>query len=139
MDESRHVASGITVGIGILFVQDVHDIQGKVVGIPGFVEDRFPQPYRRVVAVTPHHVADVAVHALCEDRLLIPELPSRCVDNHEEPQLVAGIHKGGVLRIVGVADDPQAGIAQLLGVAPVQAVGESVADDGKILVVVGAD
>ena len=40
---------------------------------------------------------------------------------------------------MGIADDAHPGIAQLLGVAPVQAVGERIAYHGKVLMPVGAD
>lgn len=40
---------------------------------------------------------------------------------------------------MGVTDGFEAGVAQFFGIAPVQAVGQGVADDGKVLMAVGSD
>ncbi len=53
------VACSVAIGVGILLVDDVLYCFGKICRIPSFVQYRFPQPYRWVVAVATHHVANV--------------------------------------------------------------------------------
>lgn len=58
-----------------------------------------------MIAITPYQVADIAIDTLCKFGGVIPELPSRSVDDDEQAQFVAGVHKGGVLRAVSIPDD----------------------------------
>ena len=135
----RDVASGIAVGIGIFFFYNLRHAARKVGGIPSLVQDRLPQPDGGMVTVAAHHVSDVVVDALGKHRLVAPKLPAGRIDDDKETQFVARIHKSGILRIMGVSDDAQTRVAQFLGVAPMQAVGQGVAYHGKVLVAIGTD
>ena len=117
----------------------VKDIAGKRFRIPRLVQNRLPHNHTGTVAVAAHHVPHIAVYALFENRLLVPELPPRGVHNHKQSQLVTSIHKGRVLRIVGVADNLHAGRLEFYGIAPVQVVREGIADNGIVLMAVAAD
>ena len=92
-----------------------------------------------MIAVAAHDIADIAIHALRKFGRIIPELPAGRIDDHEQAQLVAGIHKGRVLRTVGVTDNLHPGLLQLLGIPPMDAVSDRVSDDSKILVAVRTD
>ena len=76
-----------------------------------------------MVAVAADDTAGILMHLLCKLRIFVPVLPTRCRYNDEESQLVAGIHEGGILRIVGSTDDGKAEVAESLGVAPLLRVG----------------
>ena len=112
---------------------------GGLGGIVGLVEDGFPHQEAGAGAVAAHHRADVIEHAHAEKGLFVPELPAGGVLDDEEPHLVAGIHEGGVLQVVGVADEGEAGFAELHGIAVVEEVAEGVAHEGEVLVAVGSD
>lgn len=92
-----------------------------------------------MVAVAAYEVTGVIENALGKLWRVVPELPPRDVVEHKKAQFIAGIHKGWVLRTVGVADDFKSSIAQLFGIAPVQTVGHGISHYGKILVAVGTD
>ena len=132
--------AGAEVGAQIgLLLDGLDPLLGGLPGIPRFVEDGLPEEEAGAGAVAADHGADVVEDAPAEERLGVPELPAGRVDDDEEPHLVAGVHEGGVLRVVGVAHEGEAGLAQLDGVAVVQQVAHRVADEGEVLVAVGAD
>ena len=96
-----------------------------------------PEPHRWVVAVTTHKVAYVAIDALLETRVfLVPELPARYIVDYKETELIASVHKCGVLWAVGITDHLQPDVAQLFGIAPMCRVGYGVAHDCKVLMAV---
>lgn len=64
-----------------------------------------------MVAIAAYEVTGVAENALGKLWCVVPELPPRNVVEHKKAQFIAGIHKGGVLRTVGVTDDFKSGIA----------------------------
>ena len=85
-----------------------------------------------MVAMNTYHVAYIRIDAFGKYRFVVPELPSRHFYQCEQAQFVACVHKGRVDDVV-CTDHLQAGIAQLFGIAPLQRVGECVAQYGKIL------
>ena len=92
-----------------------------------------------MVTVATYQVTDIAVYPLGEFGSVVPELPARCIDDHEQTQFVAGIHKSRILRTVGVADHFHSDVLQLFGIAPVDAVRYGITHHGKVLMAVSAD
>ena len=80
---SRCITGGIAVWIRIFLVHDALHLLGKIVRIPGLVEDRLPKPYARAVAVASDDVSDVVIHEVGKARFRIPKLPSRSVFYYE--------------------------------------------------------
>ena len=91
-----------------------------------------------MVAVATDDVAGILMYHLAPFGILIPELPTGCGYDDKESQLVAGIHKRRVLRIVGCADDGHAGILQTLHIAPLLRVGNGITHIGEVLMTVAA-
>ena len=135
----RSITGCIAVWIWIFLVYDTLHLLGKIVRIPGLVEDRFPKPYARTVSVSSYNVSDIIIHIVGEARFRIPELPSRGIFDHKQSQFITSIHKGRVLRIMSISDDTQSGIFQFLGISPMQTVRQGIADNGKILVAIGSN
>ena len=92
-----------------------------------------------MVAVATDDVACVLVYHLAPLGVFVPVLPSRRGHDDEEPQLVACIHEGGVLRVVGGADDGHAGLTQAQGIAPLLGIGKGIAHVGKVLMAIAAN
>ena len=130
------IACGVAIRVRVFLFHRVLGFLREVSGIVCFIQYRLPQPYTRVVSVPAHHLADVVIDSLGEYGVVVPELPSRNVVNDEKSQLVASIHKGGILWAVGVADDFQTGIPEFLRIFPMEAVGDSVSDNSEILMAV---
>ena len=107
-----------TSRIGIFFFGNLKSLQGKIERIAGFIQDGFPHQYGRVITVTTNHFAGILMNQLPEFRIFVPVLPSRSSDNHEQAELVTGIHKGRVLGIVGYPNNGTSGITQTFGVTP---------------------
>ncbi|KAF5047262.1 hypothetical protein DSECCO2_462200 [anaerobic digester metagenome] len=97
---------------------NIPGIPGKVFRIPGFIQYRLPHQHTGVVAVALDHVPDILIDALFKYRIFIPELPAGRVNNDEQAQFVAGVHKGRILRIVGITDHLQPGITELFCIPP---------------------
>ena len=135
----RSITGCIAVWIWVFLVYYPLHFLGKIVRIPGFVEDRFPKPYARTISVSSYDVSDIAIYIVGEARFRIPELPSRGIFDYKQSQFITSIHKGRVLRIMGISDDTQSSILQFLGISPMQTVRQSIADYGKILVAIGTD
>ena len=133
------VTSAITIRIRIFGIHDITGVLGEISRIPSLVQDRFPQPDRRVVAVAAHDIADIAIHTLCKFGRVIPELPAGRIDDHEQAQLIAGVHKSRILRTVSITDDLHPDIFQFLGIPPMNTICDSVSDNRKILVAVSSD
>ena len=133
------VTSAVAIGIRIFSVHDITSVLGKVCRIPGLVQNRLPQPDRRVVAITTYDIADITIHALRKFGRIIPELPAGRIDDHEQTQFVTGIHESRVLRAVGVTDNLHPCLFQFFGIPPMYAVCDSVSDNRKVLVAVGSD
>ena len=77
------IASAITIGIWIFCLYNVMCVPGEICRIPCLVQDRFPHPYARMIAVSTNQVTDIAVYPLCKDRGIIPELPARGIDDYK--------------------------------------------------------
>ena len=107
-----------TSRIGIFFFGNLKSFQGKIERIAGFIQDGFPHQYGRVITVTANHFAGILMNQLPEFRVFVPVLPSWSSDNHEQAELVTGIHKGWVLGIVGYTNNGASGITQTFGVTP---------------------
>ena len=123
--------AGTEVGAEVGLLLDGRDPGlGGVVGVVGLVEDGLPEEEAGAGTVAADHRADVVKDALTENGLTVPELPAGGVGDDEEAHLVAGVHEGGVLEVVGVTDEGEAGLAELDGVAVVEQVAHGVADEG---------
>ena len=133
------VATRVAVRIRILLTDDVLCPFGKVGRIPCFVQDRFPQPHARMVAVTTYHLTDIIIYTFGKDGSLVPELPPRCVDDDKQAEFVTGIHKGGILRAMGIADNLESGITQLLGITPMKSIRDCISHNGIVLMTIGTD
>ncbi len=92
-----------------------------------------------MIAVAPHKISDIRIDPFPKFGRVIPELPSGSVVNHKKPKLVASIHKGGVLRTMGVSNHIHACFFQFYGIATVSAVAQGVPDQGMVLMPVGTN
>ena len=107
-----HIGSGNgAVRVGILVLGNLQGLEGELLWIARLIEDGLPHEYAGVVTVAADNGAGVLVYFFIPARLFVPVLPTWGSHDDEEAQLVAGIHKGGVLRIVGSTDDGEARIA----------------------------
>ena len=122
--------------VGILLTRHLQRLQGEVLRITGLVQDGFPHQHTGMVAVATDDIAGVLMHHLRPLRVLVPELPARRRYDDEESQLVAGVHKRRILRIVSRTDDGHTRILQALGIAPLLRVGQGIAHISKILMTV---
>ena len=113
------VASGYAIRIGILFTTNLQRPFGKRFGIMGFVENRFPEEQRSMVAMDAYHIANIRIDTLGKYRFLVPELPSRYFDQSKQTQFVACIHKSRINDIMGT-DNLQTRVTQFLGIPPLQ-------------------
>ena len=127
-----------TTGPGVFLAGNLQGLQRKVLRIAGLVKDGLPHEYTGVVAVATDDVAGVLMYHLAPLGVFVPELPTRGRNDDEEPQLVAGIHKRWVLRIVGRADDGHASLLQTHDIAPLLGVGQGIAHVGEVLMTVAA-
>ena len=41
-------------------------------------------PHTRMIAVTANHITDITIYSLGKNRFIIPELPSRSIDNNKD-------------------------------------------------------
>ena len=128
------ITSCIAIRIRILFHHDVFHVLCKIRRIPRLIQNRLPHPYGRVIPIPTHHIANIRINPLRKFRSLIPELPSRSIDYYEKPQFITSIHKGGILRIMGISDHFQSGIPQFLCIPPMHAIRQCIAHNRKILV-----
>ena len=133
------VTSAIAIRIRIFGIYDITSVLGKISRIPSLVQDRFPQPDTGMIAIATHDIADIAIHALRKFGRVIPELPTGCIDNHKQTQLVTGIHESRVLRTVGVTDNLHPYFFQFFGIPPMNTVCDSVSDNRKVLVAVSSN
>ena len=91
-----------------------------------------------MVSVAADDIACVLMNHLAPLGILVPILPSRCGHDDEEAQLVAGVHKRGILWVVSCTDNGHAGIAQAFGIAPLLGVRQGIAHIGKVLMAIAA-
>ena len=132
------ITSAVTIWIRILYFYYIMCIPGKVGRVPGFVQDWFPHPYAGMVAVPSNHIPDVAVYPLRKDRGIVPELPTRCIDNYKQSKFIASIHESRVLRAMCITNYFHPCISQLFGIAPVNAVWYCIAHYREVLMAVSS-
>ena len=119
---SGKVAGTIAGRVWVFLMYYVLYLFCEIIGIPCFVQNRFPKPYRWAIAVSAYHVAYVAIHIVCELWLVVPKLPAGCVYNNKQAQFITGIHERRVLWIMCVSYYAQSCIAKFFCVTPMQTV-----------------
>ena len=92
-----------------------------------------------MVAIAPDKIADIRKHTPSEFGGIVPELPSGSIIDHQQPKLVAGIHKCRILRAVSIAYHIQACILELQCITPVGAVADGISNKSVILMAVCPD
>ena len=110
----------------------------EVVIVDGFVDAHAPQDDRGVVPVAPDHAGDI-IHGRILPRLIADVLPPRNLFEHQQARLVAGVQKGGRLRVVrGAHNVALQFLAQHQGVARLHPRRHGAAGVGERLVAVQA-
>src|ERR1700691_4106925 len=102
----------------------------------GFVQRRLPDHHRGVIPVPADHLACILAGALFE-YVVSDKLPARIRDNGEDAQLVARVHKTGVLWIVASIGG-EAGFAQFVSVAIVRGGWQRIAHVRMVLMPISA-
>ena len=74
-------------------------------GVIGLVEAGFPEHHARVVAIPVNQIAAFLEGVVLESGGIIVILPAGDAVHHQHAQLIAGIVEGGIVRIVGAADE----------------------------------
>ena len=133
------VATRITIRVRIFLIDQFTGLLGKIIRIPSFIQDRFPQPDTSMITVTAYQITYITIYTLCKFRGIIPELPARSIDYYKQTEFIACIHESRVLRTMGIADHLHSRIPQFLCVTPVNAVGYCITYYSKVLVAIGTD
>ena len=128
-----------STGIREFVLGNLQRLHRKIDGETRFVQNRFPQKDRSMVAVATNHMGNIVQNIIFELRRFVPILPTGRRHNHKNTQFIASIHPCRVLRIVSRTNNGTTAFAQNLGIAPVLRVRNSIAHIGKILVTIDTD
>ena len=78
------ITARITRRIRILFINKTFHMSGKILRIPCFVQNRFQQPYTRMVTVTANQITNIIINPFGKNWFIIPELPSGSIHYNKQ-------------------------------------------------------